>query len=86
MEYWLLKVGGRDVGGVLRKTEQMKDLPSHWSVYFTVDDCDCTVEKAKSMKAQVIVPPTDMGPGRFAVLQDPQGAVFSIIKMTVPSS
>jgi predicted enzyme related to lactoylglutathione lyase len=86
MEYWLFKVGGRDVGGILRKNEQMNDLPSHWSVYFTVDDCDGIVEKAKSMKAQVIVPPTDMGPGRFAVLQDPQSAVFSVIKMTVPSS
>ena len=29
MEYWLLRVGGRDVGGVMPKNEQMKSLPSH---------------------------------------------------------
>lgn len=78
--------GGRDGGGVMPKNEQMKSLPSHWSVYFMVDDCDGTVDKAKSMNAQVIVPPTDMGPGRFAVMQDPQGAVFSVIKMEQPAA
>jgi len=85
MEYWMLKVGGRDVGGMMPKNEQMKGLASHWSVYFAVDDCDGSVEKAKSMKAQVIVPPADMGPYRFAVLQDPQGAVFSVVKMEQPA-
>ena len=27
----------------------------------------------------VIVPPTDIDPGRFAILHDPHGAVFAII-------
>ena len=27
--------------------------------------------------------PMDIEPGRFAVLADPQGAVFSVIKMSV---
>ena len=71
---------------MMPKNEQMKDLPSRRSVYFAVDDCDGAVEKATSMKPQVIVPPTDMGPGRFAVLQDPQGAVFSVIKMEQPAA
>lgn len=81
----MLKVGGRDVGCMMPKNEQMKGLASHWSVCFAVDDCDGSVEKAKSMKAQVIVPPADMGPYRFAVLQDPQGAVFSVVKMEQPA-
>jgi predicted enzyme related to lactoylglutathione lyase len=85
-EYWTFKVDGRDVGGIMPKNEGMKDLPSHWSIYFTVDDCDRVVDRAKAMNARVLVPPMDMGPGRFSVLQDPQGAVFSVIRMKMPSS
>jgi predicted enzyme related to lactoylglutathione lyase len=29
----------------------------------------------------VLSPPMDIEPGRFAVLADPQGAVFMVIKM-----
>ena len=30
---------------------------------------------------KVLMPPMDIEPGRFAVLNDPTGAVFSILKM-----
>jgi predicted enzyme related to lactoylglutathione lyase len=57
-------------------------MPSSLSPYFAVDDCDAIVAKAKSLGAQVYVPPTDMGNvGRFAVLADPQGAAFDVIKL-----
>jgi len=49
---------------------------------FAVDDCDESAEKAASLGGEVCVPPTDIdGVGRFSVITDPQGAVFSIIKL-----
>jgi predicted enzyme related to lactoylglutathione lyase len=50
-----------------------------------VDDSDRAVEKAKGMGAQVMVPPTDIpNIGRFAILNDPQGADFAVIRLTMP--
>ena len=49
------------------------------------DDTDATVAKAKSLGAAVFQEPTDIPPGRFAVLADPQGAMFNVIKMAPAS-
>jgi uncharacterized protein len=58
----------------------MEGIPPMWGVYFAVADCDATVADAKRRGASVIAEPVDIPPGRFAVLADPQGAVFSVIK------
>jgi predicted enzyme related to lactoylglutathione lyase len=50
--------------------------------YFRVTDVDASANKAKELGANLRVPPTDIpNVGRFSVVQDPQGAVFAIIKM-----
>lgn len=73
--------GEHDAGGMMPMTEEWGDLPSHWLVYLAVDDCDATAEKARALGGKVLYPPSDIPEvGRFAVLQDPQGAVFSILK------
>ena len=56
-------------------------MPAHWLPYFASVDVDATVKKAGSLGAQTFVPPMDIpGVGRFAVLADPQGASFAVIK------
>ena len=82
MDYWMAKLDGDDLAGMYQITEEMAGMPSHWAVYWGVEDCDATVEQAKSAGANVIVKPTDIPPGRFAVLSDPQGAAFSIVALT----
>ena len=57
-------------------------MPPNWGMYIAVADCDAAVETAKHHGAKVMMPPMDIAEtGRFAVLQDPQGAVFSVIKL-----
>lgn len=81
MEYTLLKAGGDDVAGVMQITEDMGPVPPNWSVYFGVADVDSTTSQAESLGATVLVPGTDIpGIGRFATIQDPQGAGFGIFK------
>ena len=59
------------------------DAPSHWLTYFAVDDVDAAHTKAASLGATTYVPPTDIPMiARFAVLADPQGATFAIIRFT----
>ena len=77
---------GRMNGGMIQMTEEWGGAPPHWLVYFAVADCDQSAETAKSLGATILVPPTDAGDiGRFAVIQDPQGAVLSIMKLNNPA-
>lgn len=81
MDYSLVKAGGDDVAGIMAITPEMGPVPPHWGVYFGVVDVDATLEKAKSLGGNVLVSPQDIPEiGRFAVLQDPQSAAFSIFK------
>jgi predicted enzyme related to lactoylglutathione lyase len=54
------------------------EVPSYWMVNFSTADIDATVTKATELGAEVVVPPTPFPEGRFAVLRDPQGAVFGL--------
>jgi uncharacterized protein len=64
---------------------EMGNIPPHWLVYFAVDDADGKASKAKELGATIISPPADIpDTGRFAIIQDPQGAVFGIIKLAQP--
>lgn len=74
--------GDAHIGGMMQIQPHMGPVPPHWGLYFAVDDCDEKVERAKSLGATALVPPMDIeNVGRFAVLSDPQGAVFNIIKL-----
>ena len=54
------------------------EVPSYWLAYFGTDDCDATVTAAAAAGATVVVPATDIPPGRFSVLVDPAGATFAV--------
>ena len=83
-EYVIFNFGGRNAAGMMKIPKEWGPVPPHWMVYFAVADCDKTVEKAKSLGARITVPPTDIPEiGRFAMLIDPQGAGFSVIKLTM---
>jgi predicted enzyme related to lactoylglutathione lyase len=72
----------RGVGGVMAITPEAKEMgaPPSWTTYVEVPDCDASVAQATKLGATTLVPPQDIPTvGRFAVLQDPQGAVFAII-------
>ena len=80
--YMSMEAGGKTVGGFMLKVPEMGPVPNYWALYFAVADCDSSAKKAESLGGKVIVPPTDTPAGRFSVLQDPQGAMFSVIKLS----
>lgn len=71
-------------GGMLDTTSGSfpEDLPAHWMVYVAVEDTDATAARCKELGGQILVHPTTIEPGRFAVLADPQGASFAVITYT----
>jgi predicted enzyme related to lactoylglutathione lyase len=57
-------------------------VPPHWMIYVTVADCDERTTKAQQLGGKTCVPPTDIpNVGRFSVISDPQGSVFSLVQM-----
>jgi uncharacterized protein len=79
MVYTVVKTGDEPVGGIMELPSKAC-APPHWGVYITVEDVDATTRKAHELGATIIVPPMDIKDvGRFSVIQDPQGAMFSVI-------
>jgi predicted enzyme related to lactoylglutathione lyase len=68
----------------LASTPAITAVTPHWSVSFSVADADATVERAAQLGGQVVVPAFDVPPVRKAVLTDPQGAVFTVSKFSMP--
>ena len=79
--YTCFKSGEELKGGMMEINPEWGPVPPHWLVYFAVDDCDASAAAVTALGGGLRVPPTDVpGVGRFAVLQDPQGAVFAILQ------
>lgn len=78
-EYFLARQGTAMVAGMSKPA--MPGIPPNWLTYFAVSDCDATVAAMLADGAGQIVPPSDIpGTGRFAILSDPQGAVFGLLQ------
>jgi predicted enzyme related to lactoylglutathione lyase len=86
-DYVSCKSDDRSQSGMMQIQESWGDVPPNWSVYFMVEDAEAAVAKVQDLGGNVIVPVTPAGElGRFAVVQDPQGAIFSVMHFTGPVS
>jgi len=88
-EYTLIKAQGNEypIAGILPKSQLMipdQNIPSHWGCYITVTDIEEKVAKVAQLGGNIIVPPTPVPKiGTFAVIQDPQGAVVSLMEYSM---
>ena len=81
MNYRLIKQGETTVGGIFAMDSTMDNIPANWMPYVGVADCDVSADLAKSLGANVMVNPTDIpNIGRFSVMMDPTGGVFSVLQ------
>ena len=80
-EYTTCWSGESAVAGILPAASLPEGVAPNWSVYFVVEDCAATVEKATSSGGELVFGPQDMpSVGQFAGLRDPQGAAFAVIQ------
>ncbi len=75
------------IGGLLQlpaEAAAMGARPS-WVAYTEVPDADAAVKHTVAMGGKVLMPAKTMEKaGRFAVLQDPQGAAFAVVTSATP--
>jgi uncharacterized protein len=82
MTYTSFMNGDRPAGGMYEPGPEMGEMPPHWMVYFAVADADATLARALELGGKSCAPPMDVpGVGRMAVMTDPQGAAFAVIKL-----
>ena len=68
----------------------MPDVPAAVAFYRELFgweiELGATSARCNELGGTTAVPPTDVAPGRFAVLNDPQGGTFSVIKLAEPAT
>ena len=80
-DYRIASLGETMVAGIMSPPPGSPPMPPHWGSYVTVNDCDASVAKAQALGGKLLVPAMDVPTvGRMAVLQDPQGAVISVMQ------
>jgi uncharacterized protein len=78
MPYTMWTAGEAPIGGVMRLPSDAA-APPHWMAYIGVPDVDTTVAQASALGGTTIKSAEDIpSVGRFAVLTDPQGAMFAV--------
>ena len=79
--YTMFMRGEQPAGGMLQMTEEWEGMDPHWMPYFGVADCAAAIQQAEALGGTVKYGPMSVdGVGTFAVVEDPQGGVFSIIQ------
>ncbi len=79
-EYMLLRAGGVDRAGILRNPT---DWEPQWLTSFGVEDPAAAAARAAELGGRVLLEPTpEVREGTMALVTDPSGAVFALMKST----
>jgi uncharacterized protein len=89
VEYRMIRRSdGGNAGGVLPITDQMAQDGARpvWLGYIQVDDVDAAIASIKQEGGKILMPPSDAaGVGPIAMVSDPQGAPFYVMKPKPPA-
>ena len=83
MRYTILSAGPAGIAGLMALPAEAAagGVPPNWTGYIGVADVDAMAARVREAGGAVHHPPEDIpGVGRFAVVADPQGAVFCLFK------
>jgi predicted enzyme related to lactoylglutathione lyase len=81
--YTEFQINGESIAGGMEMNPMVPaEVPSYWMVYFNVDDVDASFKKATGAGGREMLAPQEFPGGRFAILTDPQGAIFGLLKMS----
>jgi uncharacterized protein len=70
--------GAPPVAGVCHTRGMNAGLPPCWIIYITVADLDQSLTECTSRGGKILGVPRSMGEARYAVIQDPSGAIAAL--------
>ncbi|MFF8277073.1 VOC family protein [Streptomyces lateritius] len=80
-DYLTLRVDGKPVASLHGVGSALpRDRGPHWMTYFEVADTDAAADLVTELGGHVLRPPAEGATGRHALVADPEGAVFTIVR------
>lgn len=80
-EYVVFSADERMQAGMMAIQKEWGEVPANWAAYFYVADVETAVAKVQELGGAVMVMPRSVGEmGKLAVVQDPQGGVFTVME------
>lgn len=80
-QYWIFKSNGKPVAGMFFMANPKNNAGGEWIPYYSVNSVEDIANKCKSSGGKIAISPKIMeGRGKAALLSDPQGALFAVIK------
>lgn len=80
-DYQLAHSNGALIAGFAVVPDGAASAPPAWLIYFSVDNTDESVTKAKAAGSRIIQEPYDVpGTGRIAIIADPQGVSIGLLQ------
>ena len=77
----LTTADGQQWAGAFTPGDDMPPMPPHWNTYLAVPDVDAAVAKVTELGGNVFAPAFDVPTvGRMAMVADPQGGMFWLMK------
>lgn len=77
--YFVANLGGRPVAGLMDSASFLPpEVPSHWTVYFSVADVDSALSDLTGLGGKILRPAEDSAYGRIADVADTTGASFRL--------
>ena len=81
-EYTSFMRGERGMAGMMEIAAEWGEVPPHWNVYLTVENCDAALEKVVALGGELKMPAQDVPEiGKFGMITDPQGASLALIQL-----
>jgi len=80
--YYEFQHSGRSILGALEMPPELpSEIPAYWLIYFDVEDVDSAFARAVELGATEVVGAQEFPGGRFAIVSDPQGATFGLLRV-----
>lgn len=71
---------GAGVAGICHARGENAKQPPQWLIYITVADLAASLRACEELGGKIVVPTREGGPAKFAVIQDPAGAVATLFQ------
>ena len=85
--YTVLMAEHGPAAGIAHMPAEAHGAPPHWLSHVGVSDIHATLAKVERLGGKVLKGATDAGDlGQYAILRDPQGAVFSVFQSRAPGA
>ena len=75
---------GEVITGIINQRGVNAALPAVWLLYVGVEEVDASMRTCEELGGRVLIPPTKDVAYKYAVIQDPAGAIIGIMQLGGP--